>query len=237
LNKLTGHYAGEEYNAWRAWFEKNRGTLPAQLPVDAAPKNAEGCYRRACRRANRRDADGALEDLNRAIELDPRHVPSLTFRGTLRAWHKKDHEGARQDYDKALELAPNDPRVWMGLGWVRFIKEDADGAVAAASRAIELDPKNPDSWLGRAKFRHKKDDREGAVADLFKALELGGEKWDGKGEGERLLRQLNADSLRKKESCESCGKPATKHVTRIERGTTKESHFCEDCFGKHGRAQ
>ena len=51
------------------------------------------------------DLDGALEDYNKTIELNPEYVDAYLNRGCLKR-ELKDYKGALEDFNKALELNP-----------------------------------------------------------------------------------------------------------------------------------
>ena len=65
------------------------------------------------------DLAGALDDLNQAIEIDPKHAPAFGNRGLLRQT-QGDLPGALADWRKALEVAPSDwPSRRTVEGWIR----------------------------------------------------------------------------------------------------------------------
>lgn len=232
LHKLTGFHGFQDYAAWRHWLDKNRGTLPPQLPMEEEPADAEGYYRRGRRRWDRKEFDPAIEDFTKAVELDPKHADSWASRGTLRAWKKEDHSGGLADIEKALTLEPDNVNLLRGAGWVRFLAGDAPGALKALSRAIELKPGDPHLWWARAGYRRQTDDREGAIEDTRRALELGGKNWDRRSSAELFLKELGAEAYdpRVPKICDVCKKrPSIVHDTRIEHGKPVEMHYCAEC--------
>jgi tetratricopeptide (TPR) repeat protein len=229
---LTGFHGFQDYAAWRHWLDKNRGTLPPQLPMEEEPADAEGYYRRGRRRWDRKEFDPAIEDFTKAVELDPKHADSWASRGTLRAWKKEDHSGGLADIEKALSLEPDNVNILRGAGWVRFIAGDAPGALKALSRAIELNPRDPHLWWARAGYRRRIDDRDGAIEDTRRALDLGGANWDRRSSAELFLKELGADPYdpRVPKICDVCKKrPSIVHDTRIEHGKPVEMHYCAAC--------
>jgi tetratricopeptide (TPR) repeat protein len=126
--------------------------------------------------ANVRDnkPDEALNDLNKALELDPRLAPAYVLRGNLRG-RKKDVEGALSDYERALKLTP-DARgmevVYNNRSVIRLSRGDTTGALADINNAIRLSPRVGAFYNQRAIIRLQEGDAEGSIADYEKALEL-----------------------------------------------------------------
>ncbi len=81
----------------------------------------------------------SIDDLNRALELDPRRADALVLRGS--AWRNEDRiELAQADIDHAIDIDPDDPEALLERGILRQRKGDRAGAQADWERAIELDP-------------------------------------------------------------------------------------------------
>ena len=51
--------------------------------------------------------EGAIEDYNKALDLDPNYTEAYYNRGLAKD-ELQDYEGAIEDYNKALDLDPND---------------------------------------------------------------------------------------------------------------------------------
>jgi tetratricopeptide (TPR) repeat protein len=115
--------------------------------------------------------DRAIEDITKAIELDPEHVSWLCNRA-LAKYEKKDYNGAIADYSEAIRLRPRYAAGWYSLGYVRGKKQDYDGAIADYTRAIELRPDYAEAFNNRGQAKMYKGDYEGAVADHTEAIRL-----------------------------------------------------------------
>ena len=63
------------------------------------------------------DAEGALADYNRGIELDPKNAVAYFDRAVLKDKHG-DRDGAVADYDRAIEFDPQEPLAYEGRGRV-----------------------------------------------------------------------------------------------------------------------
>jgi tetratricopeptide (TPR) repeat protein len=117
------------------------------------------------------DLDGALADLNRALEKDPKSRDALYFRGSVRKG-KKDYDGAIHDYTQAIEIGPVWAGVYVNRANSHHAKGDLDGAIADYTKAIELGPAEGYMYRGRGIMKHAKPDLPGAIADYTKALEV-----------------------------------------------------------------
>src|SRR5215213_95929 len=126
--------------------------------------------------ANVRDnkPDSALDDLDKAVELNPRLASAYILRGNLRG-QKKDVEGALSDYDRAIELSP-DARgmevAYNNRSVIRLSKGDITGALTDINNAIRLNPRVGAFYNQRAIVLLQEGGAEGSVADYEKALEL-----------------------------------------------------------------
>jgi membrane associated rhomboid family serine protease/Tfp pilus assembly protein PilF len=91
------------------------------------------------------DFDGAIADLSRAIELDPKRPEAYLARGAAKAG-KRDVDAAIADYSLALEVDPKSFRAYTVRGEARGAKGDSQGAIADLSRAIEINPRAQEAY-------------------------------------------------------------------------------------------
>src|SRR6266481_6790746 len=150
---------------------ENKPTDLTKIDIGAKPKDAEGFFNRAGARGFNGDMNGAIADLSRAIDLDPKSEPAVYRRGAFKL-RKGDYDGAITDLSRAIELSPNTADYYSDRGLAKLRKRDNDGAVADFTRAIELDPKNAIAYRNRALAKNIKKDADGALADYNRAIEL-----------------------------------------------------------------
>lgn len=55
--------------------------------------------------------DKALEQFERSLKLDPRHIKTLFNQGIVRAFGKQDLEGASRAWQQVIQLAPDSPEA------------------------------------------------------------------------------------------------------------------------------
>lgn len=118
------------------------------------------------------DLDGALADLNRAVELTPNMVYPLGARGTLHGM-RGEYDAAARDLSAAIKLDPDVATLHADLGTAYERGGKSELALAAYDRAIELDPQFALAIGARCWVRAMLDrDLDKAVADCDRALQL-----------------------------------------------------------------
>ena len=113
----------------------------------------------------------AIEDSNKAIELNPKYAEAYNTRAVAYG-SLGNHRQAIEDYNKAIELNPkyamayNNRAVAYGsLGNHRQATEDYN-------KAIELNPKYPMAYNNRGNAYERLGDHRQAIEDYNKAIEL-----------------------------------------------------------------
>lgn len=128
-------------------------------------------FNRGMAHSRQQDPQAALEDLNRAIELDPTMAQAYYERGNL--WFQLgDRQRAIADYTQTIRLAPNLPKAYVNRGTVRAESGDEQGAIEDYTQAIQLDPTFPAAYLNRCLSRSNLEDHQAAIADCTQALNL-----------------------------------------------------------------
>jgi tetratricopeptide (TPR) repeat protein len=119
----------------------------------------------------RRDHEGAIADLSKAIALAPLLAAAWNGRGVARDG-SGDHEGGIADNSRAIELAPRSGRAWGGRAAARANLGDNAGALPDFDKAVELAPRLAWVWAGRGSVRNRLGDHQGAIDDTTKAIDL-----------------------------------------------------------------
>ena len=87
------------------------------------------------------DYQGALADLTKALELDPKDAQAFRLRGHTRA-ALGENEKALTDFAEAIRLDPANSTAYLSAGNVWSKMGDHDRAVDDFSAAIRLDPEH-----------------------------------------------------------------------------------------------
>jgi Flp pilus assembly protein TadD len=119
--------------------------------------------------ARRGDRDGALEYLNRAVELDPTLTAAYKERARV-FMELKDNLRAAVDLTAAADLDPSDGEIPALRGVTNVARVLHDAAVADFTRALECLPGDPGILYDRAVAHWKRDDMDSALADLDAVL-------------------------------------------------------------------
>lgn len=155
----------------RANYRDNRmaGIASDDRIVVSDPFNALAYCNRGITWHAKGDASQAIEDLNKAIAINPRYVDAYIARG--RAWHSKgDLARAIADYNRAMVLDPRCAFAYNNRGIARKETQDLAGAISDFDRAIVLDPGLVQAYVNRGAARFVVGDLAGAIADLDYAI-------------------------------------------------------------------
>ena len=115
--------------------------------------------------------DMAMEDYNKAIELNPRLVEAYTNRGNA-YWYKQQYDKAIEDYNKAVELNPRNAIAYTNRGVAYKNKQQYERAIEDFNRAIELDPGYANAYYNRGLAYSAKQQYDRAIENYNRAIEL-----------------------------------------------------------------
>lgn len=138
----------------------------------SSPKVKE-YYNSAERKFEGKDYQGALDDLNRVIQLDPNYVQAYKNRGGTKVL-LKDFKGALADYNRAIQLDSNFVNAYIGRGFLKMVAlNDYPGALNDLNRAVKIQPDSVDAYSNLAvlKYVYMKD-KSGGISDLQKVIKL-----------------------------------------------------------------
>lgn len=114
------------------------------------------------------DINGALEDLNRAIQLAPGASGTLNSLGLLQSSRDANGE-AEKAFKKAIELDPQDPLLHANLSILYLDQGRMKEAKREIDIAIALDPSFDIALLARGRYYLQSGERDKALDDLLAA--------------------------------------------------------------------
>ncbi|ANL47415.1 tetratricopeptide repeat-containing TonB-dependent receptor protein [Rhizobium phaseoli] len=114
------------------------------------------------------DIDGALADLNHAIELAPGDSGALNSLGLLQSSRDANGE-AEKAFKKAIELDPQDPLLHANLAMLYLDQSRMKEAKREIDTAIALDPSFDIALLVRGRYYLQSGERDKALEDLLAA--------------------------------------------------------------------
>jgi tetratricopeptide (TPR) repeat protein len=114
----------------------------------------------------------ALEDFNRALEVNARYVLALIYRGTLYA-EMKEYDRALDDLNRAVAYEPANEHALFSRGVLHNLLDRLDPALQDFRKAHELSRENPTIHLGIISVYSKQGKTDEACLWLRKAVEAG----------------------------------------------------------------
>ncbi len=133
---------------------------------------AQPFYFRGASRLTQDDPAGALEDLERAIDLDP-DIPAFAYHDRGRALAALGrHQEALADYEHALRLQPDKASTCNRMGTTLYHLGRLSDALAAYTEAVRLAPDRSDYHFDRGALHLAQGKFDEAIADFSRAIEL-----------------------------------------------------------------
>ena len=118
------------------------------------------------------DYQGAIVDLTKAIEIDPKYAAAYKNRGLAKS-NLGNYQEAIADYNKAIEIYnPQDDVAYNNRGYAKRKLGDYQGAIADYTKAIEINPKYVRAYNRRGWTKYLQGDFQGALLDSNKALQI-----------------------------------------------------------------
>ena len=148
------------------------------VPESVKAESAEFYFNRAYKKAEEGDHYGAISELSKAIEINPRHAVAYYNRG-IEKKRLKDYSGAISDYTKAIEINPKYVNAYSNRGAAKLDSKDFYGSISDSNKAIQLDPNDSTihiSYNNRAKAKYLIGDNKGACIDARKAASSGSDE-------------------------------------------------------------
>ncbi|MBA4349000.1 MAG: hypothetical protein C0415_03300 [Thermodesulfovibrio sp.] len=115
--------------------------------------------------------DKAIEDLTKAIALDPNLAAAYFNRG-LAYYNQKQYERAIENFTKAIQLDPDDVHAYSTRAVAYNDKGLYDVAIEDFNKAIALKPNDPFVYNNRGYSYNKKRQYNKAIEDFTKAIQL-----------------------------------------------------------------
>jgi len=120
----------------------------------------------------------ALEDYDKAIEINPRYPRAWYYRGLALKKLGRDKEAqesyaeAIKYYDEATKIDSSSPDMWLRKGSAYHESGRYKEAIQSYDEALEIDPKNADAWGNKGSALDSLEKYEEAIECYDKAVEL-----------------------------------------------------------------
>lgn len=136
------------------------------------PRYENGYIGRAKLNLAKGDTVKALDDINRAIELNKNATNAYVMRADIAINSEKNYKDALADMDMAIKLQPQYSGFFINRAFLRYNLDDYFGAMADYDYAIQLDPLNKAALFNRGLLRAEVHDNNKAIDDFTKVLSL-----------------------------------------------------------------
>ncbi len=142
------------------------------VAIAANPDNAyEAYYYRGLIKADQGDLQGGIDDLTKAIEINPHMAEAYAARGSLYLTIDRPST-AIKDFSKAIELDPKHAANYVNRGQAYLSLDMVDLALKDLQKALELEPNSLAAHfnLGVAYFQKKDIDK--AIEEFTKCIDM-----------------------------------------------------------------
>lgn len=163
FNKALAEEEIEDYDA----AEKSFATL-----LRVYPRFDNGYIGRAKLRLATGDTIAALDDINRALEINKNATNAYVMRADIAISSSKDFANALADMDEAIKLQPQFAGFFINRAFLRYNLDDYFGAMADYDYAIQLEPLNTAALFNRGLLRAEVHDNNKAIEDFSKVIGL-----------------------------------------------------------------
>ena len=114
----------------------------------------------------------ALDELNKALQKDPRNAEAYYWRGRTLVNLGKPDQGM-DDFKEAVKYKPDYSEAYDNLGWLASKRGQVEEGIAYLTKSIQLKPENAWAYYNRSRLYFSKGDVADAMRDAEKACNLG----------------------------------------------------------------
>lgn len=166
--RLEPHNTSLRHNLILCLFKDNRNreaVLATDTLLASAPRYAPAMAMRSDQLWEQGDSTGALEWVNKALEINRYDADMLHHRGVMYARMER-YEEAEQDMDRSIYLEPGNPGAYITRAMVRYFRDNLNGALADYDMAVRIDPGNVTAHYNRGNLRAQVGDDNRAIEDF-----------------------------------------------------------------------
>jgi len=139
--------------------------MAADTLIEASPKYAPAMAMRSDLLWEKGDSLGALEWVNKAVDIN-RYDPSMLHRRGMMLARMESYEEAESDLDRAIYLDPGDADVYITRAMVRYFRDNLNGALSDYDMCIRIDSGNVTGHYNRGNLRAQIGDDNRAIQDF-----------------------------------------------------------------------
>ena len=152
--------------------QKNWRKLGAEASVfiKKYDDRSDGYFYRATALRHLEQYENAINDFDRAIELDPKNPKAYHHRGITK-YKLGKYEEAINDFDKTIELNPKSTRAYNNRAIAKGELGKHEEAIKDYDKAIELDPDYSYAYNNRGSAKDELGEYKEAIIDYNEAIE------------------------------------------------------------------
>lgn len=139
--------------------------MAADTLIESSPKYAPAMAMRSDLLWEQGDSLGALEWVNKAVDVN-RYDPSMLHRRGVMLARMERYEEAESDLDRAIYLDPGDAGSYITRAMVRYCRDNLNGALSDYDMCIRIDPGNVTGHYNRGNLRAQIGDDNRAIEDF-----------------------------------------------------------------------
>jgi len=161
-------------NLSRVYYEKGeleKALSESNIAINEDP-SVTRYHNRSVIKIDLKDTTGAIEDINRAVAMEPENPRSYASRA-FGYFDLGFVDKALKDYNKVIQLEPSVAQNYQDRGFYYYRIGEYELAVSDFDAAINLDEHQEYAHNNRANSKFKLGDIDGACTDWHKALENG----------------------------------------------------------------
>ena len=144
--------------------------LAADTLIMYSPKYAPAMAMRSDLSWEQGDTLGALEWVNKAIQINSYDADMLHHRGVMLARLER-YEEAEEDMNRVIYLNPADASAYITRAMVRYFRDNLNGALADYDMSIIIDPSSITGHYNRGNLRAQIGDDNRAIEDFDIVIE------------------------------------------------------------------
>lgn len=163
FNKALALEELKEYDAAKEAFDEL---------IRKHPRFDSGYLGRAKMYLATKDTTAAINDIDKALEINKNAVNAYVMRADIAINSHKDYQQALNDMNEAIKLQPRYAGYFINRAFLRHQTDDYYGAMSDYDYAVQLDPLNIVALYNRALLRAEVHDYNRAIDDLNQVIAL-----------------------------------------------------------------
>ncbi len=128
-------------------------------------------YNRGLDKALQGDLEGAIQEFDQALQINPEFAEAYYKRGVTR-FDLEDMQGAIADYTKALQLNPDSIESYFGRGLARLALGETQGALEDSNQVLGITSNHAAAYNLQGTAYRRLGDTQAAIASLKKAAQI-----------------------------------------------------------------